>query len=78
MERLEEELNRERDAQAERATKPEATDEIDSDMGVLERREDVEKMWGRGTEGLVELGKIPVVLAKLERAGKAAEVVENM
>ena len=47
-------------------------------MGILKRKDDVERMWGRGTEGLVELRKIPGVLAKLERAEKVVEVVEGM
>ena len=78
MERLEDELKRETEAEAERTAKSEAMGVADLDIGALERREDVERMWARGTEVLVELGKIPGVLAKLERAGKAAEVVEGM
>lgn len=78
MERLEDELKRETEAEAEMTAKSEATGVADLGIGALERREDVERMWARGTEGLVELGKIPGVLAKLERAGKAAEVVEGM
>ncbi|KAL8854062.1 MAG: hypothetical protein Q9221_001185 [Calogaya cf. arnoldii] len=41
----------------------------------LERGEDVEKTWGRGLEGLVELGRVTDVVARMERAKKAAEVV---
>lgn len=62
--------------------------EIEGEMGVeregglerlgLERRKEVEKMWGRGLEGLVELGRVTEVVAKAERAKKAAEVVEAM
>ena len=48
------------------------------DMGILKRKDDVERMWGKGTEGLVELRKIPGVLAKLERAEKAVEVVKGI
>ncbi|KAI4223339.1 MAG: hypothetical protein L6R36_005488 [Xanthoria steineri] len=44
----------------------------------VERRAEVEKMWGRGVEGLVELGRVTEVVAKMERAKRAAEVVEGM
>ncbi|KAL8831262.1 MAG: hypothetical protein Q9170_005381 [Blastenia crenularia] len=44
----------------------------------LERSEEVEKMWERGLEGLVDLGKVTEVVARVERAVKAAEVVEGM
>ncbi|CAL8577685.1 hypothetical protein XPA_003508 [Xanthoria parietina] len=44
----------------------------------VERGDEVEKMWGRGLEGLVELGRVTDVVAKMERAKRAAEVVEGM
>ena len=44
----------------------------------LRRKHDVERMWERGAEGLVELRNIPGVLAKLERAKKAVDVVRSM
>lgn len=44
----------------------------------MERGEEMERMWGRGLEGLVGLGEVTEVAARLERAGKAAEIVENM
>ena len=78
MERLEEELRVEKEWERTRETKGEETDMEPLDIGSLERREDVERMWGRGAQGLVDLGKVPGVLAKLERAGKAVEVVEGM
>lgn len=78
MERLEGELRKEREMAAEREETKIDLSAVELDMGTLERREDVERMWGKGTEGLVELGKVPSVLAKLERAGKAVEVVEGM
>ena len=78
MERLEGELQKERAMEAEREETKMDLGVMELDMGTLERREDVERMWGKGTEGLVELGKVPGVLAKLERAGKAVEVVEEM
>lgn len=78
MERLEDELKVERELERERQTKGEEMDVDPLNIGALERREDVERMWGRGTHGLVELGKIPGISAKLERAGKAVEVVEGI
>ena len=78
MERLEGELRKEREMEAEREETKMDLDVTELDMGALERREDVERTWARGTEGLVELGKVPSVLAKLERGGKAVEVVEGM
>ncbi|KAL8915566.1 MAG: hypothetical protein Q9171_000131 [Xanthocarpia ochracea] len=45
---------------------------------MLERGEEVERMWGRGLEGLVELGRVAEVVTRLERARKAAEVVEGI
>ena len=78
MERLEGELQKEREAEAQREESRADLDATDLDLCTLERRDDVERMWGRGTEGLVELGKVPGVLAKLERAGKAVDVVESM
>ena len=78
MERLEGELQKEREMEAEREETKMDLGVMELDMGTLERREDVERMWRKGTEGLVELGKVPGVLAKLERAGKAVEVVEGM
>ena len=78
MERLEGELQKEREIEAEREEMKMDVRAMELDMGTLERREDVERMWVKGTEGLVELGKVPGVLAKLERAGKAVEVVEGM
>ena len=78
MERLEGELQKEREMEAERQETKMDLGAMELDMGTLERREIVERMWGKGTEGLVELGKVPGVLAKLERAEKAVEVVEGM
>ena len=78
MERLEGELQKEREMEAERQETKMDLGAMELDMGTLERREIVERMWGKGTEGLVELGKFPGVLAKLERAEKAVEVVEGM
>lgn len=73
MERLEGEMGAERELKRE--------EDVDEGMGVVLEAgmgEEVERMWGRGVEGLVGLERITEVLAKLERAGKAAEVVEGM
>ena len=78
MDRLEAELQKERETEAEREDTKMNLGVTNLDMGTLERRWDVEKMWGKGTEGLVGLGSIPGVLAKLERAEKAVEVVEGL
>lgn len=78
MERLEEELKLERELEREREAKGEAMDVDSLDVGILERREDVESSWGRGVQALLGLGKVPGVSAKLERAGRAAQAVEGM
>ena len=53
--------------------------EVDGGLDIkLERREEVEGMWRRGCEGLEGLGDITGVLAKVERAGRAMEVVEGL
>ena len=78
VERLEMELQREKDLEKERESKDVNMDVEDLDIGALKRKDDVETMWERGTVGLVELGRTPSVLAKLERAEKAVEVVKGM
>jgi hypothetical protein len=78
MERLEEELKVEEELEKEREAKVEDMDVDQMDTGILERRDDVERSWERGTQGILELGKVPGVLAKLERAGRAVEVIEGM
>lgn len=79
VERLEAELKRENEVGKERRSKGvHMLSAEDLDMGILKRKDDVEGMWGRGTKGLMELGKISGVLAKLERAEKAVEVVKGM
>lgn len=78
----EERLEKEREAERQRENDVEAEMEARREGGLedvgLERVEEVEQMWGRGLEGLVDLGRVTEVMAKLERAGKAAEVVEGM
>ena len=81
-EALEAELGRERERERLRAVKVEEGEERKAEGGLelgkgLERRAEVEKMWGRGVEGLVGLGQVPGVLARLERAEKAVGVVEG-
>ena len=78
VERLEAELKREKELEKKRELKRAHMDVENLDVGTLKRRDDVERMWGRGTEGLVELGTVPGVLAKLERAERAVEVVKGI
>jgi kinetochor protein Mis14/NSL1 len=74
MERLNKEM------QADREVNTEEGDEMQGviDLGGLERRDEVERMWGRGLDGLVALEGITEVGARLERAKWAVEVVEGM
>lgn len=84
MERLEGEMElereREREQQQQREVEVErsAGQKVELEGAMVERVEEVENTWQRGTEGLVRLERITEVLARLERAGKAAEVVEDM
>lgn len=78
MERLEEELRAEKELQIARGLKGENMNTNLMKVEDLERKEDVERMWTRGTQGLVDLGRLPGVMAKVERAGKAADVVERL
>lgn len=48
------------------------------ELGGLERRDDVQRTWGRGLDGLVALEGITEVGARLERAKRAVKVVEGM
>lgn len=80
MERLEAELEAERVLERERGKDGVA---VGGDVSLLEgvkveNLEEVERMWGRGVGGLAGLEKITGVLAKLERAATAAEVVEGI
>ena len=78
VERLEAELKRDNELEKRREPNNEHLDMEILDVGILKRKDDVESMWERGTEGLVELGKIPGLLANLERAEKAVDVVRGM
>lgn len=73
-------LEREREQERERELELErsAGQTVELEWARLERAEEVESMWQKGTEGLVVLEKVTGVLARLDRAGKAAEVVEEM
>lgn len=77
---MELEREREREQQKERELEMErsAGQEVELEGAMVERLEEVENTWQRGTEGLLRLERITEVLARLERAGKAAEVVEDM
>ena len=78
VERLEEELKIENDLERHRRSKGEDVAVMPLDVRALERIEDIERAWGKGAQGLVQLGDISTVLAKLERAGQAVEVVEGI
>ena len=78
MERLEEELKKEKELEIQTRTVDDGRVVEDLDVGSLERREEIEMMWGRGTEGLVKLGKVTDVRARLERAEKAVEVLDGI
>lgn len=81
MERLEAEMEAEREAETGRGGRGEGDA---AQAGLLLEAvkvgnlEEVEGMWEKGTGGLVGLEKISGVLAKLERAATAAEVVKEM
>ena len=77
VERLEAELKREKGLEKERQSNDVHMDVGALDVGRLRRQDDVEGIWERGTAGLVELRKIPGVLAKLERAEKVVEAVRE-
>ena len=58
----------------------EAGSKVESELQLgngLERRDGIEKMWKRGMDGLVVLGGVTEVMARLERAEKALGVVEG-
>ncbi|MCJ1461911.1 hypothetical protein MMC07_000510 [Pseudocyphellaria aurata] len=84
IERLEAEMELEREREREQKKEWESGGESSAVQGIelecarVERPEEVKKMWQKGNEGLVGLERITEVLARLERAGKAAEVVEDM
>lgn len=78
IERLEAEMEVERVAERERR-RPEEAPQVNSLENLkLVNLEEVKNIWGKGTEGLVELEKATGVLEKLERAARAAEVVERI
>jgi hypothetical protein len=81
MERLEAELEAERVLERERGKAGLVGEGRDGALleGVqVGNLDEVESMWGKGVDGLLGLEKITGVLAKLERAASAAEVVEGI
>lgn len=74
-----ERLNKEMEAERERKFE-EGGDEMEGvvELGNLQRRDEVERTWGRGLEGLKGLEGITEVGARLDRAKAAVEVVEGM
>lgn len=82
MERIEVELEQERALNTEKIDQMSSESENAANgvlhFETLKRREEIENIWGKGVKGLVDLGKVPGVLAKAERAGKAIAVVEAL
>lgn len=74
MERLNEEMQADREVDTGDGDEMQGVIELDG----LERRDEVERTWGRGLDGLVALEGITEVGARLERAKRAVEVVEGM
>ncbi len=74
------ETERKREKELENESDPEDVhqDLVTLNTGTLKQKDDVKRVWERGTEGLVGLWKVPSVLASLERADKAVEVVKGM
>ena len=77
MERLGIEVQAEREANLDARMMYEDEEILDC-IGRLERSDDVESTWGKGVDWLKGLEGVTGVVAKLERAGRAAEVVEGM
>lgn len=86
MERLEAEMEEERErdkrrieeAEHKRFSGEEAAPEELLGAAKMERLDEMKRTWERGTEGLVGLERVTEVLATLERARKAIEVVQEM
>lgn len=76
METLRGEIQAEREVDVKMEDEGEA--QVLREMGVLERSKEVEKMWERGVDGLKGLEGLKGVVARLERAGTVAEIVEGM
>ena len=75
---MEEDLKVEQEREEDRRLNAVEMDINHLDAWTLQRKEDIERRWERGTEGSIGLGQVPMVLAKLERAGKAVKVVEGL
>ncbi|KAL8829909.1 MAG: hypothetical protein Q9191_001729 [Dirinaria sp. TL-2023a] len=73
VERLRKEMEMEREMKAE-----ELGEESIPGLGALERKQDIEETWERGLESLAGLKGITEVVARLDRAAQAVEVVESM
>lgn len=78
MERLRGEVEAERGVDVDMNMGSEEDEESLRRLGALERRDEVERTWGQGVEGLVGLEKVTGVVGKLERAARAVKVVEGM
>lgn len=77
VERLHREMEMEREVKDEEMGEDE-TEAISGFGAALERKQDMEEAWERGLESLVGLKGITEVVARLDRAAQAVEVVESM
>ena len=75
VERLNKEIQAERELDA---VMEDDDKELLRGLGDLKRKDEVERTGGKGVGGLVALENVTGSLAKLERAGRAVEVVEGM
>ena len=80
-----ERLNKEMDAEEEAVEKLRERVRAEGSVGMvemegvgLERAEEVRGTWEGAVEGLAGLGRVTETVARCERAGRAAEVVEGM
>lgn len=80
MERLEKEIKGEEEALERLREKvgAEHSGGVELEGVGLERAEEVRGTWEGALEGLVGLGRVTETVARCERAGRAAEVVEGM
>ena len=75
---MEAEVAREKESEEGGELKSVQLDLENLDAGTFKPKDEVKRTWRKGTDGLLELGKVPSVLAKLERAEKAVKVVKGM
>ena len=79
MQRLEADMDAERGTDAELEGRIGDISEGERMDGIeIERQQEIERMWAKGNEGLKELENVTGVMARLERARKAVEVVQGI